>query len=285
MESTNRKWLSTTGIHEAGVLRRMYNIGLTEPINIYDLIQKMKLELRFQDLPSLEGMYFKDINPLIVISSLRPLGRKAFTIAHEIAHHYFKHGNVVDEVKDESDKFQPEEYIADIFAGSLLMTKTAICNTCKLRKWDVTSLNPTQLYTLSCYFGVGYETLVNHMLYTAKILKKENSDVLLRAKVKNIKQSIIGEECTTGLTIIDKFWRMNNIDVEVGDLVLLPHNSTVLSDNAIFIKTVDEGTIYKLTEPGIKAISINAIIDAVNLRIMRKNYIGRSIYKNLEEVE
>ena len=285
MVNTNTKWLSTTGIHEAGVLRRINGIGLTEPLNVYDLILKMGLELRFQDLPSLDGMYFKDTNPLIIVSSLRPLGRKSFTIAHEIAHHYFDHGNVVDEVKDETDKFQPEEYLADIFAGSLLMTKTAICNTCKLRKWNASVLNPIQLFTLSCFFGVGYETLINHMLYTAKLLRKENSVALLRAKVKNIKQSIIGEECTTGLTIIDEFWRMDNIDIEVGDLVLLPHNSSALSDNAMFIKTINEGMLYKVTKPGIINITINGIIDAVNLRIMRKNYIGRSIYKNLEEVE
>ena len=71
--------------------------GLDHAVCVYDLAEKLGLEVRFLDLPSMEGMYTSASDPTIIISSLRPPGRRAFTCAHELGHHNRGDGVQIDE--------------------------------------------------------------------------------------------------------------------------------------------------------------------------------------------
>src|SRR5437870_2738950 len=132
MKISDKKRIAAQATIAAGKVRNSFGKTLIEPISIFDLIQD-KVELWFQDIPSLEGMYFKNEKPVIILSSLRPLVRKAYTAAHEYAHDYFGHGTTVDDLEMIDKKNDPKEYIADCFASSLLMTKTGICNAFSIR--------------------------------------------------------------------------------------------------------------------------------------------------------
>lgn len=48
--------------------------GLEEPICVYDLAEKLGIEVRFLDLPSMEGMYAPGSPPSIIVSSRCPGG-------------------------------------------------------------------------------------------------------------------------------------------------------------------------------------------------------------------
>src|SRR5947209_14102365 len=95
-QSMERKSKSAMAAMSAALqLRQSEGFGLWAPVCPYDLAEKLGIEVRFIDLPSMEGMYCKNPNPIILVSSLRPAGRQGFNCAHELGHHVFKHGTHV----------------------------------------------------------------------------------------------------------------------------------------------------------------------------------------------
>ena len=108
----------------AAALRTRLSVGygLDHAVCVYDLAEKLGVEVRFLDLPSMEGMYSSASSPTIIVSSLRPPGRRAFTCAHELGHHNRSDGVKIHELAEQRDKpsFDSKEFMADCFAGALL---------------------------------------------------------------------------------------------------------------------------------------------------------------------
>jgi Zn-dependent peptidase ImmA (M78 family) len=67
------------------------------------LAEQEGVEVRFSALPSAEGIYSPG-KPVIVVSSLRPAGRQAYTGAHELGHHIYGHGEQFDELVEDRGK-------------------------------------------------------------------------------------------------------------------------------------------------------------------------------------
>jgi hypothetical protein len=65
-------------------VRQKGQIDADDPCSVFDLADKLGVEVRFAALPSAEGVYSPG-KPVIVVSSLRPPGRQSFTCAHELA--------------------------------------------------------------------------------------------------------------------------------------------------------------------------------------------------------
>jgi hypothetical protein len=91
-----RDSLAAQALEMAAQVRRSAGIGGLVPLCIYDLVESAfgdEIDLRFQPLKSLEGMYSRqhDGTGIIIISSDRPSGRRRYTCAHELGHHLFKH--------------------------------------------------------------------------------------------------------------------------------------------------------------------------------------------------
>jgi Zn-dependent peptidase ImmA (M78 family) len=121
-------------------VRQSAGLGMWTPMCVYDVAEKLGIEVRFVDISSMEGMYCKIATPLILVSSLRPSGRQAFTCAHELGHHIYKHGTRIDELVDRptaKSRFDPEEFLADCFAGLLLMPKSAVSRAFAICGWDL----------------------------------------------------------------------------------------------------------------------------------------------------
>jgi Zn-dependent peptidase ImmA (M78 family) len=121
--------------------------------------------------------------PKILLSSLRPQGRRNFTCAHEIGHHIFGHGEQFDELTDEKStmrKNDPKEFSADCFAAYFLMPKSTIENGMKRRGYAYESMKPIQVYSLASWLGVGYSTLVNHLLYGIGTISRNKAQELQR---------------------------------------------------------------------------------------------------------
>src|SRR6185312_15295352 len=95
------KQLSTAAAVKALETRKKAGYRLLDPISVYDLADKMGVDVRFFDLPSMEGMYRGAPRPTIVVSSLRPPGRQVYTAAHELGHHLFGHGSQFDELVED----------------------------------------------------------------------------------------------------------------------------------------------------------------------------------------
>ena len=107
----NRDQLVLKALKAAEQLRKKLNINSLSIIDPVDIALKMGCSVRYENIESLEGMYAKEPSPTIIIGSYRPNGRKVFTCAHELGHHYFNHGTKIDQLTTQnvsgfdSDKF------------------------------------------------------------------------------------------------------------------------------------------------------------------------------------
>jgi Zn-dependent peptidase ImmA (M78 family) len=128
---TRRRDLALDALGQALKLRSEMGIKPQAPAPVFDVIDRLGIKLSFIPIPSLEGVYQGQPNPVILVSSDRPPGRQAYTGAHELGHHVYGHGVAVGAASGEvgqepPESAGPEEYLADRFAGFFLMPKTAV---------------------------------------------------------------------------------------------------------------------------------------------------------------
>lgn len=270
-------------------LRRKASIGYLEAVCIYDLAVKLGVDVWFQAIPSMEGIYYKNRTPVILISSLRPQGRKAFTCAHELGHHIYKHGGRVDVTSGEhlyKNRSDPDESLVDNFASFLLMPKTTVLHAFAIRGWaNLEACQPIQVFTVAGWLGVGYETLIYHMWLGLNIITKNSAERLLKTSPKQIRDQVLGVEVSGNLVVVDNNWHGKAIDIEVGDIVVLP-NGTISEGNQVRLWDGEyKGCVFYGNKPGIGRFeNLNAQWSAF-VRVSRKGYIGRSVFRHLEEPE
>ena len=273
---------------EAEKIRLAAKIPHTAPIDPIETAMKRGCEVRFMSVPSLEGMYSPPPKPLIVIGSERPAGRRSFTCAHELGHHVFKHGVILEQLYDQKvtcNVKSPEEFLADAFAGHLLMSKSVVCNALKSRGLTAPDITPEQIYRLSCYFGVGYGTTVNHMTYALKLVPRSHSDSLLKVQPKQIKAQY-GASADSELVLADFHWLHRAIDAEIGDTIVLPKKAGIEAGSRLqLVEEREDIAIYRALSAGYSRAFCNEVDWAVHIRISRKNYVGLAQYRFFEEME
>lgn len=288
--TSNSTFLAQAAIKKSLELRMKLGVGLKQPICIYDICETMGISVWFTDIPSMEGFYLPEAQPrpTIVISSLRPSGRRAITCGHELGHHSFGHGEQWDELietRNETRPYDPHEYQADLFAASLHMPKLAVCHAIYERQIDLQRCGPGPIYALSNWFGVGYATLIVHMRSTLDLLSNYRATDLLRFKPRDIRAELRGAPCPENLIVLDQHWSERPIDLQVGDLLLAPP-ATTYEGNAIgLVEVTPNQTLIKAQRPGIGRISNFQIGLPVFVRVSRKHYVGRAPYRFDEEVD
>ena len=284
-----RQTLAKKAMHKSIEVRTQTGFDQTSPLCIYSLCDQLNVKVRFVDISSMEGMYYKEEKPLIFLSALRPFPRRAFTCAHELGHHIFGHGLRVDELIEDSEKskaFNLDEFLVNSFAGFLLMPTLGVRKAFVSRKWDVERATPIQIFTIACYFGVGYETLIKHMTYALKMLDRTQASSLLKVKPKNIRQQIFGYPSSEPLIIADEHWSIPTIDAEVGSQLLLPSNAEAANQTIItFQQKHRNGRVFRANRPGIVRVCCHDTNWAVFVRVSRHQFVGLSQYRHLEEAE
>ena len=265
--------------------RRNAGYGFTEPICVFDLVERLGVEVRFVDIPSMEGMYLhSEVAPTILVSSLRPPGRRAFTCAHELGHYSNGDGTKVDELVEKRShrSFEESEFAADCFAGILLMPKVAIDRAFALRKWNVQECNPGQFYLLSNYFGVGYSTLIHHMRSSLHILSAAQASDLLKVRPRNAQEQAVGWRCQRTIRIVDRYWEGYALDVELGDLVLVRGHPKFQGQCLESLRAAADGHLFIARQPGIGRIE-NGPRQSIYTRVSRHQFVGRNTFRHLEE--
>ncbi|HLO99707.1 MAG TPA: ImmA/IrrE family metallo-endopeptidase, partial [Fimbriimonas sp.] len=149
-------------------------------------------------------MYDGGSKPAIVLSSLRPLGRRMFTCGHELGHHVFGHGSRLDEIKEKSmsGNFQPEEFLADSFAGFLLMPSPGLRRAFLRRGLNAEQVTPLDIVRISTDFGVGFDTLVTQ-LGAQKIINNGLIDGLRKKGINSVRKEILADAEKTPLYVLD----------------------------------------------------------------------------------
>ena len=76
---TNQIAIGREAMRSALQLRRSLSIAREEAVNVYDLATSIGVDVMFLDRPSLEGMFVRDPDPLVLVPSRRhrPRGRSA----------------------------------------------------------------------------------------------------------------------------------------------------------------------------------------------------------------
>jgi Zn-dependent peptidase ImmA (M78 family) len=282
-----RKELARKALVAALELRTKRGKSITSPLCVYDLAEEMNIELRFADIPSLEGMYSNAPRPAIIIGSERPAGRRVYTCAHELGHHQFGHGTRVDELVPEGEDqrpFEPEEFLAQAFAGILLMPKLAVCHAFAARQWKIPHASPEQFYRIANIFGVTYGALVNHMNHALGLLGQDQADRLRKITPAKIRAELISDP-KRQLTVVDHLWEGRAIDVEIGDVVIGPPSVKLDGKGLQHLETRPDSELFEATAPGCCRLVCEHLTWASFVRISRKFYVGRGIYRHFEEVE
>ena len=267
-------------------VRRSADFPLEKAICVYDLAKRLGIEVRFADFPSMEGMYCKEAGPAIILSSLRPSGRRSFTCAHELGHHSNGDGTRIDQLLEPSNhsRSDTEEFAADCFAGALLMPKMAVQRAFNLRQWDIRECTPGQVYAISNYFGVGYTTLIYHMRSGLHLLPNAHASTLLKTSRVQAQAQALGWHSQDKAWVVDPLWTGRPIDVEVGDLVFARAQAICEGNCLVEVRETREGSLFLATQPGIGRIFNNVEWSAF-VRVSRSGFVGRSKFRHLEEAD
>jgi hypothetical protein len=273
--------LARAAVTEALRLRSRHGRASDQPICPIDLALDEGVDVRFVSIPSLEGLYTPE-GRAIVLGSLRPHGRRAFTCAHELGHDAFGHGLRIDELLDGNaapNRKDDPEYVADRFAAALLMPKLAVLQAFVVRGWQVGSCTAAQAFAIAGLLGVGYTTLIGYLAGTLRVIDQPTAERLRRIAPKTIRAEILGTDAPGGLVLVDEFWRGRPVDLEVGDLVIVPHGA---SASGGVLEPVRE-RLLAATAPGTARLERGPWKVAV--RVMRLNYTGLAGYRHLEDVD
>lgn len=283
----NNKPLATEAAARALRLRKRLGIPISESVSALDVAERLGIEVRLIDLPSMEGVYVASSAPKILLSSLRPQGRRSFTCAHEIGHHIFGHGEQFDELTDEKStlrKNDPKEFSADCFSAYFLMPKSTIENGMKRRGYAYESIEPTQVYSLASWLGVGYSTLVNHLRYGIGTISRNQAQELQRFSPKDIRQVLLGYPTATPLHLADEHWIGRAIDCEIGDCLMLPHGSYFEGDQLTALNNKKESTLIQAQSSGVARVGNEKLGWSAFVRVSPHEFIGRACYRFEEEV-
>lgn len=283
-----RRDLALVALRRALSLRGEMGIEPQAPAPVFDVIDRIGIKLSFMPIPSLEGVYQGPPNPVILVSSDRPPGRQAYTGAHELGHHVYGHGVAVGVASDDAGQeppasADPEKYLADRFAGFFLMPKMAVKHGFRVRGWEPTECTPRQVYTVAGWLGVGYTALVHHMRGSLGMLTYPQSVRLLKASPKDIRASILGREVRENLLVVGEKWTNRAVDVQVGDLILLPSGTYHEAKNLRVVEEAERTVLLSATAPGVGRVYRPESGWAAFVRVSRRNYVGLGPYRHLED--
>src|ERR1700730_14404412 len=106
-------------------------LKLVAPINLSEVARLLGLEIQYHDATGFDGALVcskeNRLGTILVKNSIRDVGRRKFTVAHEIAHYVLPHhgatGSICrsDDVESWDRSLPEHEREANVFAGELLI--------------------------------------------------------------------------------------------------------------------------------------------------------------------
>jgi hypothetical protein len=249
----------------------------------FDVAEGLEVPVRLVALASLEGMYSPSPRPTIFVSVERPPGRRRYTCGHELGHHVFGHGTRLDELADEAaDAWRPEEFVAQRFAAALVMPKLAVDSAFARRHWSIPGATPDRLFVVAQELGVGFTTLIGHLEWTLKCLPRAAADAHRNVRVRSVRERLAGFTVPHDVVVVDQHWGRRTIDVDVGDIVLLPEGAEVDGACASVVATPRHHVLA--SAPGVGRVILDAGRSELLLRVSPRGFTGLARYRHLEEV-
>lgn len=286
---SNRIALGREAMRSALQLRRSLSIAREDAINVYDIATAVGVDVLFLDRPSLEGMFVRDPDPVVLLPSRqhRPRGRISFSCAHELGHFHLGHGTKVDEYIEgdaTSSSKSDEEYAADTFASSLLMPRQAVLQRFVVRDYRPIEADPTVLFAIAGELDVGYSTLIKHMRYGLEMVTDAWFAQRQRTTPKQIKEHICGSSGSTHLVVVGPNWPKVPVDLEVNDVIAVPAGTTIQKPALLTKSRVTAAwQILVAMTPGLGHFQLNGVTHSV--RVARAAFCGPLKYRFLDDPE
>ena len=265
-------------------MRATAKVGQHGPICVYGLCETLGVTVRFNNI-NMEGVYQR-VPPRIHLSARRPLPRRAFNCAHELGHHAFGHGSSIDELRQDATGYpwkDPKEFLADTFAGFLLMPTAGLRRAFADRGWNSTTATPAQLFLVACDFGVGYGTLLTHLSATVEMISRARAAALGRVTPKAIRADILGRATSEPLVVADRHRLCPTLDAEVTNLLLLPPGTETTGAGLAYEQDLDSGRLFRAIRPGIVSAYANGGTWSLFVRVAPLSYVGLARYRHLED--
>jgi hypothetical protein len=169
-----------------------------------------------------------------------------------------------------------------MFASFLLMPATTVNSGFNRRGWHLDTATPLQVYTVACWLGVGYSTLINHMHYSLRKITSKHAANLLGQTPKNIKKEILGTYCHENVVPVGVEWTGRPVDVFIGDLVLFHKESVVECPALEGVGSANGNDIYRAINTGIGNVYCQKNDWNTFVRVSRSSYNGRGKFRHLE---
>lgn len=285
ISTTDRRALAEKAMHTAITARLKAGRDMVSPLCIYTLAKDHGVHVMFNDI-NMEGMYQRGAPPRIHLSSLRPLPRRTYNCAHELGHHLLGHGSSIDELRENQTVRPwdvPEEYSADTFASFVLMPTLGLRSAFVTRGLRPEDASPADIYRIACQFGVGYNTLVTHLLWGERMIGRAQADALRKQSPQSLRAQILGQITPQPLIVADREFAAPSIDAEVGHLLLVPAGTITEGEAVAVVADLPGGRLFEARTPGLARLSLPGGEWAAFARIARRNYIGLPEYRHLEE--
>lgn len=273
--------LSRQGMQAAADLRDQLDFDPFGPADPYIAAQSLGVKVVFLDT-SMEGFYFKQGPGRILLSSLRPVPRRAFTCAHELGHHCFGHGSTIDQLQEDErpDAGKPEEVLANAFAAFFLMPSVGLRGAFAKRGWSMANATPQEIFTVASQFGVGYVTLINHLSYTLHEISAGRRSELVKWTPQRIRRQFLKEEYDTFI-LVDSHNEASTFDIEKGAAVVLPADCGVKGNALEHVRSLDNSELYQAVKRG--AATVTGLAAPFQVRVMPKEYVGPAANRFLED--
>jgi Zn-dependent peptidase ImmA (M78 family) len=265
------------------------------PICIYDMCKRLDVPVRFVPI-NMEGMFRRQPTPQIMVSAFRPLPRQIFTCAHELGHFWMGHGSTIDELKSSAEQYDgrpPEEIVADAFGAAVLMPTIGLRYALAIRGVGGTDLAPETVYTIACDFGVGYDTLINHLLWGVREIGEAKAKQLRRSPPQVMRKTIIGDAGKQHMLMVDAECKAKTMDTMVGSHVVTPRGSISNEKCLTFVERRDDYDIFQVIRQGTSELQISGRSHPIHIRGTKPNhpdeandaeyYVGLAHYRHLEE--
>lgn len=266
--------------------RLKLNVPLGSAINPYWACESLGIEVRFVDVPSLEGIYHRGERPLVLLSSCRPSGRKSATCGHELGHHLLGHGTSVDEIDFESMLSawnDSKEYSADIFSAFFLMPRELIRGLLASLGVDCRTPKEEDIYTAAMLLDVSYAGFVTHTIRNLGLVGPESEQRLRRVRLPDIRGRIAGASVRDGRLIdLLNCGAAREIRVETGDRVLAPRGASGTFVNSGTKEDVERGALWRLARPGTFRLD-RPSGEPLVIKVRRTGFTGRAIFQFLED--
>ena len=264
----DRRALLRQAMQAASEMRDALDLDPFGPIDPYFAAEKLGVKVVFLG-NSMEGFYFKGPPARILLSSLRPVPRRAFTCAHELGHHWFGHGSTIEQLQEDErlDSDKPEEVLANGFAGFFLMPTPGLRGAFAKRGWTIAAVTPLQLFIVACEFGVGYRTVLNHLSYALNEIGAHRRRELERWTPQRIRRQILEDEYDSAIAV-DGHNEAPTFDVETGAAVLLPLGATTDSLALEHVRSLDNFELFNAVRRG--RATISDVGNPCEVRVMPK---------------